>query len=203
MGFLDWFKKSKKRRKKKSDVIKNSFARVKRDINSVNDIIKKHRNILNKHSKKHKSHNKMFEEYNKRFESIESALKVIQKKIEAVHTRAYTPVKPFIHVHSQPDKSVNSQHKDKDFDIESFNLILKSITNKELEILHGLVQDGRKLTYKDIGIIVGINPVTVRRHFTNIKTKGFPLEEYTDENQTKRYWISKKYRKLILERQFK
>jgi len=187
MGFLDWFKKTKKRKKKKSDIIKSSFSRVKRDINSVNEIIKKHRNVLNKHSKRHKSHNKRFEKYNKRFESIESALKEIQKKIEAVHTRAYTPVKPFIHVNEQPSKSVNSHPKDKDLDIESFNLILKSITNKELEILHALVQDSRKLTYKDIGILVNINPVTVRRHFTNIKTKGFPLEEYTDENQTKRY----------------
>ena len=80
--------------------------------------------------------------------------------------------------------------------------ISKKLTRGEKLILAHLTSSNQKLSYKDISMLMNLSVSTVKNHVCNIRNKGFPLMEYNDAGNIKRYYISDNMKKIVLATKF-
>jgi len=71
------------------------------------------------------------------------------------------------------------------------------LSASEKKILYELCKTGKALGYKDIGLLVGRSPSTVKNQVNNIKIKGFPIKSNRGING-KRYFLEESTKNILL-----
>lgn len=78
----------------------------------------------------------------------------------------------------------------------------KNLTRTQKAILAQLMNTEQKLSYKDIAMLMNISTSTVKNHICNMRNKGFPLVEYKDEGNIKRYYLPENMKKILVSKRF-
>ena len=72
------------------------------------------------------------------------------------------------------------------------------LTRSEKNILAELCNTSHKLSYKDLSMVTGVSPSTIKNHICHIKNKGFPIHEINDKSGVKRYFVQDNIKKVLL-----
>ncbi len=78
----------------------------------------------------------------------------------------------------------------------------KKVTRSEKMVLAILMNSDQKLSYKDISMLMGVSVSTIKSHMCNIRNKGFPLQEYNDGGNIKRYYLAENMKKILSSNNF-
>lgn len=80
--------------------------------------------------------------------------------------------------------------------------ISDKLTRSEKMIIAHLTKNYQKLSYKDLSMLMNISVNTVKNHICNIRNKGFPLKEYNDAGNIKRYYVAENMKQILLSKKF-
>jgi biotin operon repressor len=98
------------------------------------------------------------------------------------------------HNNIQIEEKKHTENK-KDFLLSDLS---KKLTRSEKILIATLTNTDKKLSYKDLSVILNLSVSTIKNHVCSIKNKGFPLMEYNDDGNIKRHFISENMRKILL-----
>ncbi|MFP4111967.1 MAG: helix-turn-helix transcriptional regulator [Candidatus Woesearchaeota archaeon] len=76
------------------------------------------------------------------------------------------------------------------------------LTRAEKKLIAHLIKSDQKLSYKDLSMLCNISVNTVKNHICNIKNKDFPLKEYSDDGNIKRYFVPENMKQILLSKRF-
>lgn len=125
---------------------------------------------------------------------VEEAFKKIKVDIEKINNRLKS-------LEELKDTRVLESTRIKEEEpLEELEIIARKLTPKEKKIVEFLLQDQRKLSYKDLSISLEMNVNTIKKHINNICSKGFPLSFIIEGGIQKRYYIKENIKHLILNR---
>ena len=153
--------------------VKNSFFKVKSDINSLNNEIKKDFLSLK--------------------EEITGFFKELNEK------QAKSGDKNFL-ISSGNDRVINNQQSTINGNQHTINTF-KQLTNREFSVflaIYQLEEEIGKVTYSSIANKLGVSEVTARYYTNAILNKGLPIEKITHYNNKIYLSISKDFRDLKL-----
>ena len=194
-----WFFK----RKKDNDIeqkfvtlhnsLHTSFSNIKKDMGDISGWLGHFKN-------RHDDQDKKFELLNYRINNIEEVL----EELRDVWTRVQTAVQTGgLSKQPQTDSRPNSRPKlsKQAENSEELSMInrLKNLTMMERAIVWALLNTDLKLSYDDLSVALGKDKSTLRGQINNIRTKSESLvEEYTEKDGKKRFFISEKKKNEIL-----
>jgi len=162
----------------------NSFSNIKRDMGGINRWLDHFKN-------KHENHDKKFDLLNQRINNIEEVIDGIQT---AVQTGGLSKQ---VQTDNCPNICLSmSKQDEEDLPISKK---LKKLTLMERAVVWALLNTDLKLSYEDLRVALGKDKSTLRGQINNIKSKSEGLiEEYPENDGTKRFCISEKIKREIL-----
>ena len=202
MGFLFWKSKKEKEIEKLSNVMKNSFLNIKHDLEKVAQWI----NYLNEKNKNTEG----------KIENLSIKIENIEREIEEIKEYLYYSGL-FKQVFKQPKKVFKQVFKHQtavQTGVEGVQTavqtgvqtakeedFLKKLTITERAIVWVLLNSELKLSYEDIGKVLGKSSNTIRGQINNIKSKVPGLiKEIIEKNGKKRYFIDEKTKYFIFKK---
>jgi len=165
----------------------SSFKNIKNDMSDVSKWLSHFR-------EKHSDHNQKFDVINYRVERIEEAIEGMQD----VWTRVQTAVQTGgLSKQAQTDSRPNSRPKVSK-QVETLE-VLRNLTMMERAVVWALLNTDLKLSYEDLSVALGKDKSTLRGQINSLKTKSDSLiEEHTENDGKKRFFISEKKKSEIL-----
>lgn len=191
MGFL-WFgrRKEEEHHKLKEDV-RVSFDSVKQDVKKIGIWI----HHLNDQDKKQ---DKQLEEVFDKLDEIQSDINDIKSFVSFFDSRVSKQV--FKQRQTAVDKQTRVEHVQTPVQTVVQTAFLKHLSVMERAIVWVLANadEGMKLSYQDVAVILGKDASTVRGQINNIKQKSEDLiNESIDKQGKKRYWIEDDVKEMI------
>lgn len=119
-------------------------------------------------------------------------MQTLQEKLHA------TPVEP--KSESEPKTRATSPRSvQKENESESMTLksLSEDLTTAEKSMLFLLASTDQKLSYRDLAVNYGRSPSTVKNVICRLKSKKIPLNEITDADGTKRYYLEASFKKIL------
>jgi hypothetical protein len=74
----------------------------------------------------------------------------------------------------------------------------ENLTRSQKMILAHMMNTEQKLSYKDLSMLMNVSVSTIKNHICNMRNKGFPLQEYNDEGNVKRYYLAENMKQIML-----
>lgn len=191
MGFL-WFgrRKDEEHHKIKEDV-KTSFESVKQDVKKIGVWI----HHLNDQDKKQ---DKQLEDVFEKLDEIQSDINDIKSFVSFFDSRISKQV--FKQRQTAVDKQTRVERVQTPVQTVVQTAFLKHLSVMERAIVWVLTNadDGMKLSYQDVAVILGKDASTIRGQINNIKQKSEDLiNESIDKQGKKRYWMEDGVKEMI------
>lgn len=191
MGFL-WFgrRKDEEHHKIKEDV-KTSFESVRQDVKKIGVWI----HHLNDQDKKQ---DKQLENVFEKLDEIQSDINDIKSFVSFFDSRISKQV--FKQRQTAVDKQTRVERVQTPVQTVVQTAFLKHLSVMERAIVWVLANadDGMKLSYQDVAVILGKDASTIRGQINNIKQKSEDLiNESIDKQGKKRYWMEDSVKEMI------
>ncbi len=78
----------------------------------------------------------------------------------------------------------------------------ENLTRSQKMILAHMMNTEQKLSYKDLSMLMTVSVSTIKNHICNMRNKGFPLQEYSDEGNIKRYYLAENMKQILVSKRF-
>jgi len=190
---LNWLFGRKKDVEQVRNDTRNSFDAVKNDINSVNMWIKHL-------DKKTNTHEQQLSDINFKLSSIETEIEGLKDVFALVDERVFKQLFKTARAKTTKQTAVYAVQNGVQTAVQTgvlYNFSSFSIT--ERAILSVLVNTDLKLSYDDLGAMLGKNRATIRGQINSIKQKSEGLiEEQIERNGKKRVFIPEEIREKML-----
>ena len=169
--------------------IKNAFGTYNKYMMDMYKVVHSLRADVNSITKKHQDYDKTFEE----IKSIDRTRPELlsNESAPAISSALNDPM-----VNQYEPKSLEAQSGESETDM--INKISENLTRSEKMLIVQLMDTDQKLSYKDLAVLTNSSTSTIKNHICNIKNKGFPIKEYKDENNSKRYYVEENLKNILL-----